>query len=102
MATASQVAGAVTEGVATNVAETSANNAINSMTGANEMENINAPDAATNSLANTATGNVAANLLSRNSSFSKNTINKITTAVVGAAEGARKVYSEVKKDDKSK
>ena len=54
--TAAQVTGAVTEAVATNVIETSANNAINSLTGANEMENINASGAATNAVANTPNG----------------------------------------------
>jgi uncharacterized protein RhaS with RHS repeats len=92
--TAAQVAGAVTEAVATNVIETSANNAINSITGANEMENIDASGAATNALANTATGNATGNLVSQNTSLSNKKLNGVVTAIVGVAEGSRKVMTE--------
>ena len=97
--TAAQVTGAVTEAVATNVIETSANKAINSITGANEMGNIDASGAATNAVANTATGNAAGNLVSQNTSLGNKKVEGIVTAVVGAAEGTRKVMAEVMKDD---
>ncbi len=66
------------------------------------FSSINASDATTSALANTATGNAAANLISQNTSLSNNKIQGITTAVVGVAEGFRKVYSEVSIDDKPK
>lgn len=91
-ATASQVTGAVTEAVATNVAETSMNNAINSLTGANEMENINASGAATNAVANTAAGNIADNKIGASGT-------KKADLFKGAVEGARKVAEELMKDD---
>jgi RHS repeat-associated protein len=97
--TAAQVTGAVTEAVATNVIETSANNAINSITGANEMENIDASGATTNALANTATGNATGNLVSQNTSLGNKKVEIVVTAVVGVAEGARKVMTEVMNDD---
>jgi uncharacterized protein RhaS with RHS repeats len=98
-ATASQVTANVTEAVAVNVIETSTNNIINSVTGANEMENINASGAATNAAVNTATGNATGNLVSQNSSLSNKKVAGVVTAVVSVAEGARKVITEVLKDD---
>ena len=89
-ATATQVTAAVTEAVATNVIETSANNIVNSVSGANEMQNIDAGGAATNAVANTATGNVVSNATNLGNS-------KKVTAIVGAVEGVRKVVNEVLK-----
>lgn len=85
--TGAQVAGAVTEAVATNVIETSANNIVNSVTGNNPVENINASGAATN----TAVGNVADNKIGASGT-------KKADLVKGAAEGLRKAYEEYKKD----
>jgi RHS repeat-associated protein len=90
-ATTSQVAGAVTEAVMTNVIETSANNIVNSITGDKPMENVNAQGAATNAVANTAVGNVADNKIGASGT-------KKADLVKGAAEGLRKAYEEYKKD----
>jgi uncharacterized protein RhaS with RHS repeats len=96
-ATTSQVAGAVTEAVATNVADTSLKNAINSVTGAKEMQNIDASGAATNAVVNTATGNATGNIVSKATNLSNKKVSNIVTAVVGVAEGARKTITEVLK-----
>jgi RHS repeat-associated protein len=91
-ATVSQVAANVTEAVAVNVIETSTNNIINSVTGANDMENINASGAATNAAVNTATGNIADNKIGTAGTKKANLFK-------GAVEGARKVAEELLKDD---
>ena len=90
--TATQVAGNVVEAVATNVIETSTNNIINSVTGANEMENIDASGAATNAVVNTGAGNIADNKLGA-------TGTKKAGLFKGAVEGARKVAEELLNDN---
>jgi len=90
--TTAQVAGNVTEAVAVNAIETNANNAINSVTGANEMQSIDASGATTNAVVNTGAGNIADNKIGK--------ANTKTSAIFkGAVEGARKVAEEIIKND---
>ena len=63
------------------------------------MENIDASGATTNALATTATGNATGNLVSQNTSLGNKKVETVVTAVVGVAEGARKVMTEVMNDD---
>jgi hypothetical protein len=90
--TTAQVAGNVTEAVAVNAFEISANNLINSATGENEMQNIDASGATINAVVNTGAGNFADNKIGK-----ANT--KTSALFKGAIEGARKVAEEIIKDD---
>lgn len=100
-ATTAQVAGAVTEAAGVNVIETSINNISNSITGDGQVSNPTTSAAASNATINTATGNVAGNLISQNTKLGNKKVDNIVTAVKGVAEGVRKTLIEGYKNDKN-
>jgi len=88
IATVSEITGSVTEAVATNIVETSANNIVNSITEDTPVSDPEVKSSSINAVVNTAVGNVVDNKIG----VSGTNKSKI---IAGVVEGARKIINEV-------